>query len=48
MEKWEVEEAARTLMRAEEIRSNRRLASAVKRELVKQQRAVNKAIKKVK
>lgn len=44
--KYEAEDAARTLMRAEEIKANKQLFTSAKKELVKQQRAVAKAIGK--
>ena len=46
--KWQVEEAARTLVRAEEIRADKKLFTTVKKELAKQQKAVSKAIGKSK
>ena len=45
--KWEIEEAARTLIRAEQIKSNKQFLSKVNKELVKQRQAVSKAIGKV-
>ena len=44
---FEVEDAARTLMRTEEIRADKVLLGAAKRELGKQQKALTRAIKKV-
>ena len=44
--KWQAEEAARTLIRAEEIKNDKELFSRVKKELLKQQKAVVDAIGK--
>lgn len=44
--KYLIEDAARTLVRSEEIRSDRSLFSAAQRELKRQQVAVNKAMKR--
>lgn len=44
LDKWEVSGAADTLVRAEEIRGNRRLMGAAKRELGKRQKAMAKAV----
>jgi hypothetical protein len=41
---WEAEDNARTLMRAEEIRSNKKILMAALRELRKQRKALDKAI----
>ncbi len=48
MDKWEVANAADTLVRAEEIKSNKRLLSSAKRELTKRQTALKKVVKKIK
>jgi len=42
--KWEAEEAARTLIRAEEIRADKELLKAVQKELKSQQKAIGKVI----
>ena len=42
--KWEAEEAARTLIRAEEIRSDKDLLKAAQKELKSQQKAISKVI----
>ena len=41
---WEVEEAARTLVKAEEIRQNKKLLSSAKTEIKKQQKAAASAL----
>lgn len=46
--KWEAEDAARTLIKAEEIRANKQLFTKARKELAKQQKAVSKAIGKTK
>ena len=43
--KWEVEEAARTLVRAEEIKKNKQLYSAALKEIRKQQQAATDVLK---
>ena len=42
---WEAQDAANTLLRAEEIRSNRPLLASAQRELGKRQKAVEKAMR---
>jgi len=44
---WQVENAARTLMEGEEIRADKGLLAAAKKELGKQQQALSRVIKKV-
>ena len=44
--KWEAEDAARTLIRAEEIKANKQLFVKAQKELAKQQKAVSKAMSK--
>lgn len=46
--KWKVEDAARTLTRAEEIRADAKLLAAAKKEMQKQQKAIAAALKKQK
>lgn len=46
LDKWEVQNAADTLMRAGEIDANSRLNKAAKVELAKRQVAITKVIKK--
>ena len=46
MDEWEIKDAARTLVRAEEIRGDKPLMKLVDKELVKQQEAILKANKK--
>ncbi len=46
LDKWEVQNAADTLMRAGEIEDNSRLKAAAKKELVKRKAAITKVIKK--
>lgn len=43
--KWEVEDAARVLMRAEEVKVNKPLFKAAKKELTEQSKAINKVVK---
>jgi len=42
--KWEAEEAARTLIRAEEIKADKELLKAVQKELKSQRKAIGKVI----
>jgi hypothetical protein len=42
-EKYEIEDAARTLIRAEEIKSNKELSKLVSAELDKQEKAIRQA-----
>ena len=42
--KWEIEDAARTLMRAEEIKKNKELFISARRELKKQASAINRVV----
>jgi hypothetical protein len=46
--KWKVEDAARTLIRAEEIKADAKLFAAAKVELAKQQKATSRAIESLK
>ena len=46
--KWEAEEAAKTLIRAEEIRADKDLLKAAQKELKSQQKAINKVISRKK
>ena len=41
---WEIEDAARTLTRAEEIKANKTLLDAVQKYLAKQQKMIQKAV----
>jgi hypothetical protein len=40
-DKWEIEDAARTLLRAEEIRADKKLMALVEKELAKKQKAIS-------
>ncbi len=46
--RWEAEEAAKTLIRAEEIRGNKELLKAAQKELKSQQKAISKVISRKK
>ncbi len=46
LDKWEIEGAADTLMRASEIDANTNLKSAANKVLVKRQKAISKVIKR--
>jgi len=43
--KWEVEDAARTLIRAQEIKADKKIMPAVKKELGRQAKAATRAMR---